>query len=164
MWVKIDDAFHRHPKARAAGKDGRALFIASLCWTAANLTDGFIATADLPLLAAEAEVKGAATARRLVEVGMWDVVAGGWVIHDYLDFNPSSEAVREKRRKRQEAGRKGGLRSGEARAQATAEAHASANGNGSRTPYPYPTDVTPPAPPTDLGIPVDNPTPVRAVS
>jgi general stress protein YciG len=181
MWVKIDDGFYRHPKVRAAGKDARALFLASLCWTAANLTDGHIARHDLPVLAAEAEVKGAATARRLVDAGLWDVTADGWQIHDYLDYNPSSEAVRDKRRKRQEAGRKGGLRSGQVRSavvpglsatrldgEATSEANASADAqaesNDQRTPYPYPTGLTPPAPPTSLGTPVDNGPAVRAVS
>lgn len=129
MWVKIDDAFHRHPKTRAAGKDGRALFIAGLCWSAAHLTDGHIARTDLPLIAAEAEVRPGPTARRLVEVGLWHVTPDGWEVHDYLDFNPSGDEVRERKRKRAEAGRKGGKRSGQARRQreATSEANASAD-------------------------------------
>ena len=147
-WAKLDDGFFRHPKARAAGKDGRALFIAGLCWAASHLTDGFIAETDLGLIAAEAEVRPAPTARRLVEVGLWEPVDGGWVIHDYLDYNPSAEAVREKRRKRAEAGRKGGLKSrpprsrkqapSEANPEANASANASANGKRNGTPSPYP--------------------------
>lgn len=143
-WAKLDDGFFRHPKARAAGKDGRALFVAGLCWAASHLTDGFIAETDLGLIAAEAEVRPAPTARRLVEVGLWEPVDGGWAIHDYLDYNPSAEAVREKRRKRAEAGRKGGLKSRpprskkQAPSEANPEANASANGKRNGTPSPYP--------------------------
>lgn len=110
-WVKIDDAFLRHPKARAAGKDGRALFIAGLCWCATHGTDGRIEAYDLPVIAAEADVRPAATARRLVDVGLWEATDGGWLVHDYLDYNPSAAATEELRAKRAEAGRRGGQRS-----------------------------------------------------
>lgn len=96
-WAKLDDGFFDHPKARAAGKDGRELFLAALCHSARNLTDGFIATTDLPLLAAKAEVNGPRTARRLVDAGWWEAVEGGWLIHDFLIYNPSSEKIRAER-------------------------------------------------------------------
>ena len=112
-WAKIDDQFFDHPKARAAGKDGRALFLAGLCWSAGNLTDGRIAKTDLPLVAAKAEVPATPTARRLVEVGLWEPASGGWLIHDYDRYNPSAEAVRAKRAARAEAGRRGGQRKAE---------------------------------------------------
>jgi hypothetical protein len=35
----------------------------------------------------------------LVDVGLWTQNGTGWVIHDYLEFNPSREQVEEKRRK-----------------------------------------------------------------
>jgi hypothetical protein len=127
-WAKLDDGFYRHPKSRAAGKDGRALFVASLCWAASHLTDGFIATHDLGLIAAEAEVKPRPTANRLVQVGMWEPVDGGWQIHDYLDFNPTAEAALDKRRKRAEAGRKGGLKSRPPRTKPEAKPEAIASG------------------------------------
>jgi hypothetical protein len=121
MWVKIDDGFFRHPKARAAGKDGRALFIAGLCWTSAQLTDGFIAAHDLGPIAAEAEVRPGPTSRRLVEIGLWDETDGGWLVHDYHDFNLSAEQVLAKKEARSRAGRKGGLSSAASRAAATAQ-------------------------------------------
>lgn len=110
-WAKLDDQFFDHPKARQVGKDGRALFVAGLCWSAGNLTDGLIRSTDLPLLAAKAEVPGLATARRLVDAGLWAEVRDGWVIHDYHDFNPSGDAERKKRAVRAAAGRLGGSRS-----------------------------------------------------
>jgi hypothetical protein len=111
MWAKIDDGFFDHPKARAAGKDGRALFLASLCWAGRSQLEGVIDRSVLQLLAAKAEVKAVPTARRLVEVRLWEVHPDGWLIHDYLDYNPSADKVKEIRDKRAEAGRRGGQKS-----------------------------------------------------
>jgi hypothetical protein len=92
-WVRVDDQFFRHPKARSAGKDGRLLFVTGLAYCTSNLTDGLIHRDALPLVAAEAEVR-TAVARRLVEVGLWEEVEGGFQVHDYLDYQPSAEKVR----------------------------------------------------------------------
>lgn len=91
-WVRLDDGFYRNRKARLAGKDGRALFLASCCYSAAALTDGHISRVDLPVLCADAEVKPS-VAKRLVEVGLWHEVDDGWTIHGYLELNPSKEKV-----------------------------------------------------------------------
>lgn len=127
-WVKLDDAFFRHDKARSAGKDGRALFVASLCYAADRRSDGFIADTHLGVLAAEAEVRPA-VATRLVEVGLWERVDGGYHVHDYLDYQPSSDEVEQRRLKRAEAGAKGGNRAAQTRAKRQASATASAVAN-----------------------------------
>jgi hypothetical protein len=130
-WVRLDDGFMRHPKAQAAGLQGRALFISGLCWCAANLTDGRIPKAMLPLLAFEAGVKPAAAAT-LVKVGLWDEDADGYAVHDWLDYNRSRDVITDVRASRSEAGRRGGLRSGDSRRgsndEATSKQLASANG------------------------------------
>jgi hypothetical protein len=152
VWVKIDDGFHRHPKARAAGKDGRALFVASLCSSSAAKADGYVPAHDLPVIAAEAEVRAKPTAARLVDVGLWhgpdhdcphcDQPTGpGWMIHDFLVYQPSCASQAAKSAARAEAGRKGGRASGESR-KATAKANASANDEQERTPSPVPPLVT----------------------
>lgn len=108
MWAKLDDQFFYHPKVRAAGKDGRLLYVAGLVWVAGALTDGFIATTDLQLIAAMVEVHPHHSVR-LVDVGLWETTPGGWTVHDYHDFNPSADDERRKREARSTAGRKGGL-------------------------------------------------------
>jgi len=121
-WWRMDDGFLTHPKALAAGKDGRALFVAGGLYSAGEYTDGRIPAGSLALIAAAADVRPAATARRLVEVGLWHPPGhdcprcapcgpGEYVIHDYHDWNPTAEAELEKRRVRADAGRKGGQRS-----------------------------------------------------
>lgn len=97
-WVKLDDRFPFNQKAVLAGKDGRALYITALCYTSEQLTDGHIRTGLVPMLAAIAEVEnGEATAARLVEVGLWHHSDGGYQIHDYLEYNPSAEKVKQER-------------------------------------------------------------------
>lgn len=102
-WVRLDDGFYRHPKARAVGKDGRALFLAACCWSAANLTDGAIPATALSMILSDAEVPPR-TVDRLVAEGLWETNGHGWVIHDFLAYNRSrarTETDREAARERQ---------------------------------------------------------------
>lgn len=91
-WVRLDDAFHLRPRVRSAGLEGRALFIAGLCYASQNLTDGHLPAAAIPLVAAMAEVQPS-VADLLVDIGLWRSVAGGYDVVDYLTFNPSREKV-----------------------------------------------------------------------
>lgn len=141
-WVKLDDQFFLNPKSVGAGKDGRELYLAGLCYCASQLTDGFIATNALPLVAASAGVK-ISQARVLERVGLWEEGIGGFWIHDYLKYNPTAKSVRELRAKKAEAGAKGGKAAAEARALAEADAAAAANGSGSADDVP-PLPVPPP--------------------
>lgn len=97
-WVKLDDQFLVNPKVMRAGLQGRALYVAGLCYCAGGLTDGFIPTDVLPKLGILADVKkpGAAVAK-LTEAGLWESRAGGYVVHDYLKYQPSAEEVRKER-------------------------------------------------------------------
>lgn len=97
-WVKLDDQFFRHPKVLAAGRDARDLYLAALCYCNSGLTDGLLAAAVMPLLAAETMVPDAgAAAERLVTVGLWEPDGDGYRIHDYLDYQPSAAQVRAQR-------------------------------------------------------------------
>lgn len=95
-WIRWDIGYFRNSKARALGKDGRALHLASACWSADNLTDGFIPTHMLGVLCADAEVKPR-TAVVMVAAGAWVPVEGGWRLHDFLDHNKSKAEVEAER-------------------------------------------------------------------
>lgn len=106
-WVKVDDQFFFKPRARQAGKDGRALFWAGLCYCAANRTDGQIVHGALPFVAAMAEVEQD-IAHLLVDVGLWAKDNEGYEVIDYLKFNPSRaqlDAEREAATERQQRSR-----------------------------------------------------------
>lgn len=91
-WVKIDDQFFFKPRARQAGKDGRALFWAGLCYCAANLTDGAIVKPSLSFVAAMAEVEPS-IADLLVDIGLWEDHGDRYQVIDYLTFQQSREQV-----------------------------------------------------------------------
>jgi hypothetical protein len=89
--MRLGDDFHRDPRARAAGKDGRALYVAARCWSSDRGTDGAIPDCMLPVLACDADVPPAA-ADALVAVGLWSRENAGWRDVGYLADNPSSDA------------------------------------------------------------------------
>lgn len=108
-WVKLDDDFFSNPKVIRAGRDARDLYLAALCFCNRGLTDGIVPAEALRRLAADAEIGDwVAAADRLVAVGLWEGCAEGYLVHDYLEYQPSRERVQQTREVRADAGRKGG--------------------------------------------------------
>lgn len=109
-WVKLDDGFFLHPKALAAGRDGRDLYLAGLCWSAGQETDGLIPAHALALIAMVAGVADAdQAASRLVEVGLWITDPDGWRIRGYGDWQTTRadrDAWRAKERARKQTSRR----------------------------------------------------------
>lgn len=145
-WVKMDDQFFRHPKVLAAGRDARDLYLVGLCYCAQGLTDGFIPAQAVRVLAAEAEIDtGPASAARLIEVGLWEAVEGGYAVHDYHDYQPSKERVLATREARAEAGSRGGKQKA---SNLLDRSQASASDNVVAKSYPVPVPVP---------VPIQNP-------
>ena len=107
FYIRVDADFWDHPKAIAAGPDGRSLYLCALAWSRKQLTDGAIQAVVLPSLAFKTglPIEAAQTAAdRLVEVGMWERTADGWEIHDYAEHQITRADVDRQRaqwRKRQ---------------------------------------------------------------
>lgn len=111
-WAKLDDQLPTHPKMAEAGTLAQLLYLNSLAYSSRYLTDGFIPIAVVRQLVTwdfEPAPDNYTLAQRLVdakagrEFGLWEVVDGGYLIHDYLEYNPSREQVlaeREKAKKR----------------------------------------------------------------
>ena len=95
-WVKIDDQFSEHPKVIQAGPLASWLYVRGLCYSAKYLTDGFISDAVAKQLSLFGENQ-IDIRQILVDCRLWDLVDGGYVIHDYLDYNPTAEQVRAER-------------------------------------------------------------------
>lgn len=109
-WVKLDDGFPDHPKVLRAGPLAAWLWACGLAYCNRQpARDGFIPTEKVRVLYPVAAPMS--LARKLVEVGLWEAVDGGYRVHDYHDYQPREDL----RTKRAEAGRRGGERSGEAR-------------------------------------------------
>jgi hypothetical protein len=134
-WIKVDDHFADHPKVMALGPDrlpGLGLWQVAASYCARYLTDGFVPAAHVKAHAPRKLVN------RLVAVGLFDVVEGGYVLHDWLRYNPSRQQVEEAQAKKRAAGQAGGRASGQARAQAPATAEHEAKTKPVPVPVPVP--------------------------
>lgn len=104
-WVRIDDHFTEHPKLVQAGPLGVAMQIAALCYANRHLTDGElpanIVARFMPTVCYDPETGEEITWRdvadRLVEIGIWHKTDGGYLIHDYLEYQPSKADVEAER-------------------------------------------------------------------
>jgi hypothetical protein len=90
-WVKIDDTFPDHPRVVGLTDAAFRTHVAGLCYSARYLTDGSIPTSALRSIG----TRKAAT--ELEEAGIWARSDHGWLIRDYLDYNPSRADVEDKR-------------------------------------------------------------------
>jgi hypothetical protein len=119
-WVRLDDALEGHRKRRRAGLEAFGLWCAALCYCGRYHTDGYV---DAEWMAGEAPHRRTRDklVGRLVSVGLLDPLAAGeqktvrdqhdndvkigpfssdgWVVHDFLDLNPSSVEIAGKREK-----------------------------------------------------------------
>jgi hypothetical protein len=101
VWVKLDDGFPEHPKMATAGPLGLAMQVSALCYCNRNLTDGFIPHAMAKKLLDLDDIRGVAwkgVVKRLVDVGAWREVTGGWQIHDYAEYQPTRAQVEDERK------------------------------------------------------------------
>jgi hypothetical protein len=158
-WIRIDDRFDEHPKFAAAGPLGLALWISGMAYCNRNLTDGFIPWTVARTLVSwdflgpdgptsvtvgsdAIPVAPDLTIGLLLAVDLWDEIPGGYLVHDYLEYQPSRDEVQEERERRAAAGRAGGLATARGRAVAPAKAPAvakpPAKRQRKRTPNPNP--------------------------
>lgn len=97
-WLKLDDKFPRNPKVLASDLEASWFYVCVLSHCAEQLTDGFLADTAVPLVAPHVDAPRD-VAERLVAVDLICRVDGGYMVPDYLDFNPSRESVLGRRAK-----------------------------------------------------------------
>jgi hypothetical protein len=97
-WARIDDDAPSHPKMFRAGVEAFGFWVAGNCFCNKRLTDGFIPDDALALIyPGTLPRKAVALAERLVQVGLWERVEGGWRVHDFHQYNPTADEVRKER-------------------------------------------------------------------
>lgn len=108
-WVKLDDGFTDHPKVIGLSDRAFRVHVRALCYCARFSPGvGLIPKIALPLMGATKPV-----VNELVAARLWDVAdSGEMTIHDFPEFHPKPD-----REAKANAGRVGGLKSGEARRQ-----------------------------------------------
>ncbi|SBS73846.1 conserved hypothetical protein [uncultured Mycobacterium sp.] len=145
-WFQVDDQLAMHRKVCEAGNAAMGLWVRAGSWAMANLTEGFVPTSAARTLGSKSQ------ADALVKAGLWVVVDGGYQFHEWGTRQMSAEQIAERRRKRAEAGRKGGQSkrppSDEAKPEANGQANALASAkhqleqNGTPVPVPVLSVVT----------------------
>lgn len=93
-WIRLATGFARHPKGLAAGPTGRHLFIVGLCWCGEYDTDGRIPGNALVTLAGDAGIpidECGQWADKLVDCGLWEREPDGWQVHDWGQWQTTTE-------------------------------------------------------------------------
>ena len=94
-WFRLDDAAMYHPKVSALSDGAFRLWIEGGVYCTRHLTDGHIT--DLALRSFRYATKP--RIQELATVHLWDVgeAAGGYVMHDYLDWQEPKAAIVERK-------------------------------------------------------------------
>lgn len=106
-WVRLDVDYFHNPKALAAGRDGRDLHLASICWVGRYLTDGHIPADAIAAIASDAGLDGRHrqhALERTVFARLWVPNGDGFELHDFTEMNGTradAEREREQFRARQ---------------------------------------------------------------
>jgi hypothetical protein len=142
-WVRLDDGFPRHPKVRRLSPVAFVLHVSAMCWSAEQLTDGMILDHQLHDVSDLSPKQVAKSVAELLGRGLWEAVDGAYLIHDYLDYNPSRADV-EKEREAKKARQRRWLESKKGRARdASLDASRDASRDAAPTPTPTPTRPDP---------------------
>lgn len=115
-WVRFDDQFPTHRKVEGLSDGAFRLHVTAIFWCARNLTDGWVPQNDLSMAAPRTCNRPEKLVHQLVTRGVWHepghdcpdcpAISDGWVIHDYLEFQPSKADVEAERAANRERQRK----------------------------------------------------------
>jgi hypothetical protein len=110
MWTRLDDALMDHRKVFAAGdaigngkygKNGPVIalgfYALALMWSNKQLQDGFLPMAVIKKFSSYVD-NPQHIADAFVKAGLFEKTEGGYLIHDYTDYNHTASEVRKKRR------------------------------------------------------------------
>lgn len=96
--ARFDEGTPENHKFESAGAAASWLWFASVCYSRRTLSDGFIPRYKVATLVANLK-QPYKHAEQLVAAGLWEIVEGGYRIHDYFDWNPTKAQVEDYRRK-----------------------------------------------------------------
>lgn len=117
MFARVNDEWWSHPKILGCPLSARGLWITALSWSCHQRTD-HVPTSFVALVDGTDD-----DTSELVSRGLWHAVDGGWVIHDWSEYQ--EKTVSEKRA---EAGAKGGRARGSKQTGSNVDVASEANG------------------------------------
>ena len=118
-WFRVDDNLAFHHKVVAAGNPAIGLWARAGSLCAQQLTDGFVPDHMIAALGTVAQAK------RLVQVGLWERVDGGYTFHEWDERQPSKADVEAERAAAKERMRLAREKKRKAAQEASAQASAS---------------------------------------
>lgn len=105
-WSRLDDSIAFHAKIVRAGNECTGAWVRMIAWSNSQLTDGHI-TQEVALQIARRKK----IISRLIETDLLEQIPTGYLIHDFLKYQMSSQEVKERRERvgaaRAQAGRAG---------------------------------------------------------
>lgn len=141
MWVRIDDHFDEHPKMAEVGPLGWGVWLAGLAYCNRNLTDGFIPYSVAESIGGKWRIRVPDADGRtvvwtvartsgmsgenietewvidlLIKAGLWEPTDGGYMVHDFDDYQPLKADMTTDRQKLSEVRRAAGAIGGRAKA------------------------------------------------
>lgn len=115
-WVRFESKMPTHPKVAPLSDAAFRLHMTATCWCGDHMTDGLLPRGVPASLTMAPRGKALAkVVAELVTAELWELTADGYEIHDYLVYNLSRAQHEESLRLKAEAGRLGGVRSGQSR-------------------------------------------------
>jgi len=102
-WSRLEANFATNHKVLAlmdarGGQHALLVYIFSHGYSIGHGTGGFVPRAAIGTFHGTSK-----DAALLVDVGFWDATAGGWDIHDWLDYQPSSEETEARAQRARDA-------------------------------------------------------------
>lgn len=109
-WARLDDSFYTHPKIRKAWRCRASigLHVFAIAHAADHSLDGHVATEFVEDQLPD-EVEREEAVKALLDAGLWERNGNGFIVHDFLAYNPSradltARREADKERKRRESG------------------------------------------------------------
>ena len=92
-WVRIDDSFPNHPKIIGLSDKAFRLYITTLCYSNAYLTDGIVPQKTVKKLANSRHISA------LIEANLWEKCGDDIIILGYEEYQFTKERVESERKK-----------------------------------------------------------------
>ena len=107
-WVRVDDQRWLNPKVLMLSMEADCLDVRGMQWSSAQRRDGLVVRNALPLLCGGMPAGRTPhdIAQELVDAGRWLPHPEGWLIHDFLEYQPSWADAEAQAQKRSDAARK----------------------------------------------------------
>ena len=97
-FVRLDHGMPENRKVMGLTDSAFRLYVEAICWCSRQESDGHIPSAFIRRMGKTKAVQ------ELVKSGLLDDAVGGYMVHDYLDFQRSAEEITAYRSAKGEAG------------------------------------------------------------